>query len=129
MTDFHPTIVSDKYVPTINFYEDFFGFVATVEKEGFTLLQDISNASNRIAIFDTTHECVAERVNPVQGLILNLPVEDVRVKFDALYMEGLEFYKEFGTDIYGRQHFVVYDPSGVLVNVHEAVEVSDFEPA
>ena len=57
MTDFHPTIVSDKYVPTINFYEDFFGFVATVEKEGFTLLQDISNASNRIAIFDTTHEC------------------------------------------------------------------------
>lgn len=129
MTAFHPTIVSDKYVPTINFYEDFFGFVATVEKEGFTLLQNISNPGSRIAIFESSHECVADRVSPVQGLILNLPVEDVRTKYDALYMEGLDFYKELGTDIYGRKHFVVYDPSGVLVNVHEAVEVSDFEPA
>ena len=129
MTDFHPTIVSDKYVQTINFYEDFFGFVVTVEKDGFTLLQKATNPSNRIAIFDSSHECVEGRVNPVQGLILNMPVDDVRSKYDALYMEGLDLYKELGTDIHGRKHFVVYDPSGVLVNVHEAVEVSDFEPA
>lgn len=129
MTAFHPTIVSDKYVPTINFYEDYFGFVATVEKDGFTLLQKANNPGIRIAIFDASHECVAERVNPVQGLILNIPVEDVRSKYDTLYMEGLELYKELGVDIHGRKHFVVCDPSGVLVNVHDAVEVSDFEPA
>jgi uncharacterized glyoxalase superfamily protein PhnB len=129
MTNFHPTIVSGKYVPTINFYEDYFGFVATVEQEGFTLLQKANKPGDRIAVFDAAHECVAERVNPVQGLILNMPVDDVRKIYDLLYMEGLDIYKDLGTDIHGRQHFVVYDPNGVLVNVHEAVEVSPFEPA
>lgn len=129
MTDFHPTIVSDKYVPTINFYEDYFGFVPTIEKDGFTLLQKHDNPHQRIAVFDASHECVEGRVMPVQGLILNVAAENLKSAYDTLYMEGLELYKDLGTDIHGRKHFVVYDPNGVLVNVHEAVEVSDFEPA
>jgi uncharacterized glyoxalase superfamily protein PhnB len=124
MTNFHPTIVSEKLGPTVNFYEDYFGFVATLEQDGFTLLQKEANPNDRIAIFDKTHQCVTGRVNTVQGLILNIAVDDVKKTYDALYMEGLEIYKEYGTDIHGRKHFVVFDPNGVLINVHENVEVA-----
>jgi uncharacterized glyoxalase superfamily protein PhnB len=124
MTNFHPTIVSEKFIPTVNFYEDYFGFIVTLEQDGFTLLQKEASPGDRIAIFDKTHQCVEGRVKPVQGLILNIAVDDVKEKYDALYMEGLEIYKEYGLDIHGRKHFVVYDPNGVLINVHEAVEVA-----
>jgi hypothetical protein len=39
-------------------------------------------------------------------------------------MEGLELYKEFGTDINGSRHFVVYDPNGILVNVTEGQKLA-----
>jgi len=128
MALFHPTIVSGKHIATVNFYEDYFDFIPVVEEDGFTLLRNPALEGERIAIFDASHECI-KGVDPVQGLILNIPVEDLSKKHDMLYMEGLEFFKDMGTDIYGRKHFVVYDPNGVLVNVHEAVEVPQLEPA
>lgn len=128
MPHFHPTIISDKLVPTVNFYEDYFDFVPAVEKDGYTLLHKDGQHCERIEIFDASHKCVTGQQS-VQGLILNIAVEDVRSKFEALYMEGLDMFKEFGTDIHGRNHFVVYDPNGVLVNVHEAVEVAPFAAA
>ncbi|HEU4838532.1 MAG TPA: VOC family protein [Micavibrio sp.] len=127
MTVFHPTIVSSKLIATVNFYEDYFDFVPVVEEDGYTLLCTPDLHGGRIAIFDTRHRRVKD-VQPVRGLILNIPVEDVRGKYDLLYMEGLEFLKEPGTDIHGRKHFWVRDPNGVIVNVHEAVEVSALEP-
>ncbi len=123
MPNFHPTIISDKLVPTVNFYEDYFEFIPALEKDGYTLLRKDGKHCERIEIFDATHKCVCGE-QTVQGLILNIAVEDVRSKFDALYMEGLEMFKEFGTDIHGREHFVVYDPNGVLVNVHAAIEIA-----
>ncbi len=124
MTYFHPSIVSDKLVPTINFYEDYFDFIPVIEEAGFTLLRRLGKSDERIAIYDAAHKCVEGRVQLVRGVILNMAVDDVQAAYDALYMEGLEIYKEPGTDIHGRKHFVVYDPNGILVNVHEAVDVA-----
>lgn len=128
MGSFYPTIISKKMIATVNFYEDHFDFVPVVEEEGFTLLRNPELEDVCISIFEAGHKCI-KGVQPVQGLILNMPVEDVRKKYDMLYMEGLDIFKEFGTDLHGRRHFVVCDPNGVLVNVHEAVDVAAFEPA
>ncbi len=123
MGRFHATLVSDKLVDTVNFYEDFFGFVATIEKDGYTLLQKRDDPEMCIAVFDTNHQCV-EEVSPVQGLILNLGVPNVKDLYDHLYMEGLEFFKDFSTDkIHGGPHFIVRDPNGVLINVIEPLEM------
>jgi hypothetical protein len=118
MASFYPTIVSQCMVSTVNFYEDYFGFVPAIEKEGYVLLRQEQNPAACIAVFDKTHRCVNNVVEPVRGVIVNIVVNDVKEKFDALYMEGLDFYKEFGTDINGNDHFVVYDPNGILINVH-----------
>ncbi len=119
MAHFYPTLVTDKAVRTINFYEDYFGFVPTFEKEGYALLQNEKNPDTCIAVFDTQHSCVASLEQSVQGVILTLAVDDIEETYDNLYMEGLELFKEFGTDIHGSRHFVVYDPNGILVNIIE----------
>lgn len=118
MGRFHTTLISSKLIETVNFYEDHFGFVPVVEKEGYYLLQKHDDADLMIAVFDADHPCV-NTVSPVQGMILNLTAEDVTTLYDYIYMEGLEIYKALGHDIHGQKHFVVFDPNGVLINVFE----------
>lgn len=122
MGRFHATLISDKMVDTVNFYEDFFGFVPVIEQERYVLLQRLDDPSLRIAVFDSAHPCIST-VSPSKGVILNLCTVDVKACYDELYMEGLELYKEYGTDVHGKHHFVVIDPNGVLVNVCEPVEI------
>jgi uncharacterized glyoxalase superfamily protein PhnB len=119
MGSYYPTLVSNEFVKTVNFYEDHFGFVPEEEQEGYALLQKPNSSGDRLAIFDTAHECVRGRVSPAQGVVLNIPVEDADEAFDELYMEGLPFYETLGQDVHGKRHFVVCDPNGVLINVHE----------
>lgn len=123
MKNLYPTLVSDKFVETINFYEDFFGFAPLVEQEGYALLQQKDNADMRLAVFDVNHKCVSDRVQPVQGVILSLAVDNVEHLYNELFMEGLEMYKDLGQDVNDRRHFVVYDPNGVLINVSEPLEM------
>lgn len=122
MVGFHATLISDKMIETVNFYEDFFGFVPVIEQERYVLLYKKDDPSLRIAVFDSAHPCIYT-VAPTQGVILNLWSSHVKSLYDDLYMEGLEMYKELGTDVHGNNHFVVIDPNGVLVNVCEPVEV------
>lgn len=118
MGSFYPTLVSDQLVKTVNFYEDHFGFVPTIEREGFVLMHQRANPENCLAVFSRAHECMSEVEIPVSGLIVNIVDNDVRSKYDDLYMEGLSFHRELGKDLVGADHFVVYDPNGIMVNVH-----------
>ena len=122
MPYFHPSLVSNKLVETVNFYEDFFGFVPVIEQDGYVLLAKEGNPDMRLAVYDVGHQCVAAKVAPTQGVILNLPVRDVQKAYDELYMEGLDMFKGLGDDANGQRHFVVYDPNGVLINVVEPKE-------
>jgi uncharacterized glyoxalase superfamily protein PhnB len=119
MARFYPTLVSDKMVSTINFYEDFFGFVPMVEQDGYALLQSMADPETCIAVFAADHKCVAQLHQCVSGLIITIAVDNIDDVYNELYMEGLELYKEFGVDVHGDRHFVVYDPNGILVNVTE----------
>ncbi len=118
MSPFYPTLVSTRMVDTVNFYEDYFGFEPVVEQEGYILMRRRGNPEVCIAVFDSKHHCVSNVVPNVQGVIVNIIEEDVKGKYDDLYMEGLEIYKDLGSDINGNDHFIVYDPNGIMVNIH-----------
>lgn len=122
MSPLYATLVTRDFASTVNFYEDFFGFAASVEQEQYAFLESPDNAANAIAVFDARHPCVDGQLAPVQGVILNIASHDVLGMYDYLYMEGVEVFKEPGTDVHGRKHFVVYDPNRVLVNVYEPSE-------
>lgn len=125
MAPFYPTLVSDCLVDTVNFYEDYFGFEAVIEQDGYVLLRHANHADVCIAVFDSKHDCVSKLVTSAQGVIVNIIDDDVKAKYDDLYMEGLDFYKEYGRDINGKEHFVVYDPNGTLLNVHAPLNTDD----
>lgn len=118
MIPFYPVLVSDQHVETVNFYEDYFGFVPSVEKEGYTLMQQKGENGICIAVIDSSHESVAEKVAPVKGLILSIGVDDILTAYDTLYMEGLDMFMSVSEGIHGQTRFVVTDPNGVLVNVY-----------
>lgn len=122
MAPFYPTLVSDHLVTTVNFYEDHFDFVPAFETDKYVLLQKKGDPEVCIAVFDSSHVCVAEYGHSVQGLIVNIVQENVQSKYDDLYMEGVEIFKDLGKDIHGAEHFVVYDPNGILVNVHAPLQ-------
>ncbi len=119
---FHPTIVSDKVSHTVNFYEDHFEFVPTIEQDGYVFMQNKDRPEMCIAVVDVNHECIRnESVKPVQGLILNFPVADVNETFNALYFEGLDIQQEPKENKLGSRHFIVRDPNGVLICLAQAV--------
>jgi catechol 2,3-dioxygenase-like lactoylglutathione lyase family enzyme len=128
MGRFDATLISERLVETVNFYEDFFGFVPVIEKEGYVSLRKHDDEDMCITVFDTNHKCV-ENMPSVQGVILNFSVHDAKAAYDHFYMEGLDFYKEYGTDVNGHQHFVVKDPNGVLINIIETAKTKQLEPA
>ena len=121
MANFYPVLVSEQIVDTINFYEDYFGFVPAFEQDDYALLQNQKNPDSRIAVYDAKHKCVSKLEQSVQGGILALEVDDIEDTYNTLYMEGLEMYKHMGIDVQGNRHFVVYDPNRVLINVVEGI--------
>ncbi len=118
MTLFYPTLVTDRFAETVSFYEDHFGFMPAIEQDGYVLLKCARSPEMCIAVFDVNHACVTDVVPSVRGVIVNIIIDDVKAKFDELYMEGLSIYSEVKKDINGNDHFIVYDPNGILVNVH-----------
>lgn len=115
---FYPILMTDKYVETINFYEDFFDFAVETETDTFTILRHKEHDKVRIAVVATEHEEIpTTHVKLVQGLILNFPVSDIVDAYERYYMKGLEIKTKPKLSPYGRRHFMVEDPNGVLIDV------------
>lgn len=125
MVSSYPTIVSDRLVSTVNFYEDYFDFVPTIEQDGYVLLKKGTRPDACIAVYDPASKaCKHATVLSGKGVIVNIVEEDVKAKFDALYMEGIEIAQDLAEDINGNEHFIVYDPNGIMVNVHAPMTLS-----
>ncbi|MFA5592721.1 MAG: VOC family protein [Micavibrio sp.] len=120
MSLLYTSLVAADFIETVNFYEDYFGFAPVVEQESYVFMQDPENPVNAIAIFAQDHPCLKGRMMPSNGVILNIASHDIAGMYDHLYHEGVDVFKEPGTDIEGRKHFVISDPNGILVNIYDA---------
>ena len=124
MNKFYPTLVSEKFVATINFYEDFFGFVPAVEQDGYALMQSSENPSLCFALIDKNHGSALLPKASSEALIINVVVPDVKSKYDDLYMEGLEIRQDITKDHNGCDHFIVSDPNGIMINIHAPLDLA-----
>jgi uncharacterized glyoxalase superfamily protein PhnB len=72
-----------------------------------------------LAIVDAAHPTVPDgHRSAVSGLILNFEVDDVDADYRRL-IEGAELEPtlELRSEAFGQRHFILADPSGVLVDV------------
>lgn len=124
LSSFYPVLCSDRIAETTAFYRTYFGFEVVFEADWYVSLRKPGERSYELAIVDAAHPTIPEAYRkPVGGLLLNFEVEDV----DATYAElvdgaGLDPVLPLRSEEFGQRHFIVADPSGVLVDVITEIE-------
>ena len=120
----YPIVCTEKFVQTVAFYEDYFGYSPAFEMEGFVILKREDWDEMYLAVIDSTHEAIPEQYQrAVSGMILNMPVKDVGAAYQELYWEGLNIVSEPEAVLCGRKHFFVEDPNGILIDIAENVAI------
>jgi catechol 2,3-dioxygenase-like lactoylglutathione lyase family enzyme len=122
LSSFYPVIQTDKVSETTAFYVEHFGFTVVFEAEWYVSLRRDRNdrgPSYELAILDHSHPTIPEGYRkPVAGLLLNFEVEDVDAEYERLVeAAGLAPKLEIRSETFGQRHFIVADPSGVLIDV------------
>lgn len=114
----YPIICTDKYVQTVNFYEDHFDFAPEFELKDFVILKRKDYEDCYIAIISSDNQILPEKyMKTVSGMILNYPTKDVRATYQQMYWEGLNIISEPVETPCLRKHFFVEDPNGILIDV------------
>jgi catechol 2,3-dioxygenase-like lactoylglutathione lyase family enzyme len=116
LSSFYPVICTDQLAESKDFYVRLFGFEVTFEAGWYVSLR---RGSHELALLDHTHPTLpAAHRRPVAGLLLNFEVDDVDAEWGRLVEgEGLVPELTLRDEDFGQRHFIVADPSGVLVDV------------
>ncbi|MFD9887067.1 VOC family protein [Streptomyces alboflavus] len=119
LTGFYPVICTARLTDSRDFYTRLLGFETTFEADWYVSLRRPGDSPFELALLDHTHPTIPEAYRrPAQGLLLNLEVEDVDAEWERLVVrEGLTPALELRSEDFGQRHFIVADPSGVLVDV------------
>lgn len=121
-----PVICTDRFVETVDFYEDVFGLVPVAEVDGYARLQHPDNPALMLAIMDVKYEAIPEKSRkPTQGMILPFEAVNLSKVFETVYHEGLEIIKEPTRLDFGGSYFLVADPyNDVVIQVFSTEEIS-----
>lgn len=117
LTSFYPVLCSSRLAETQRFYTEHFDFATTFVADWYVSLRRPDGVE--LALLDPTHPTLpaGHRV-PVQGVLLNLEVDDVDAEWERLVVRGaLRPELELRDEDFGQRHFIVADPDGVLVDV------------
>jgi catechol 2,3-dioxygenase-like lactoylglutathione lyase family enzyme len=119
LTSFYPVIGTSRLPEAHEFYTRHFGFETTFEADWYVSLRRPGPPSYELALLDHTHPTVPDGYRrPVGGLLLNFEVADVDAEWERLVVRaGLRPELELRSEPFGQRHFIVADPSGVLIDV------------
>lgn len=125
INSFYPILMTNQVAATRDFYTQHFGFQITFEADWYVSLK-AADGRFELAIIAHDHETVVrEYQKPVQGLLLNMEVEDADAEYDRLIKKaGLPLRRELLTEDFGQRHFATSDPNGVLIDVIQIVPPS-----
>jgi catechol 2,3-dioxygenase-like lactoylglutathione lyase family enzyme len=126
-TSFYPVICTTRLRESHEFYTRLFGFTTTFEADWYVSLRRAGTPSYELALLDHTHHTVPEAYRrPVQGLLLNIEVTDVDAEWERLVVQGgLTPELELRSEPFGQRHFILADPSGVLIDVITPIPPGD----
>jgi uncharacterized glyoxalase superfamily protein PhnB len=125
LTSYYPVICTANLAETRTFYETHFDFAPAFESDWYVHLSSRSDSRVNLAILDHTHETIPEGYRkPAQGLLINFEVEDVDAAYEKAQQAGLDIRLSLRDEAFGQRHFIVADPSGVLVDVIKPIPPS-----
>ena len=118
LNSFYPVICTDRVTETADFYVRNFGFEVTFDAGWYVSLRR-ADTGHELAMVASDHPTIPDGYrSAAAGLILNFEVDDVDAEYRRLVTDGgLEPKLELRSESFGQRHFIVPDPSGVLVDV------------
>ncbi|MEV0251391.1 VOC family protein [Nocardia sp. NPDC050712] len=120
LSSFYPVLGTGKIAEARDFYTEWLGFEILFEADWYiSLRRQQGGKSYELALLDYTHPTVpAAYRKPVQGLLLNFEVDDVDAEWERMVVRGgLKAELEIRSEGFGQRHFIVADPSGVLLDM------------
>lgn len=125
MNSLFPVLCTESVSESHSFYKNLFGMQAAFEIDWYVQLQSPDNNSIQIAFVKTDHPSVPERFQDMPaGTIVTLEVEDADRYYSKAKELGLVIEVPLRDEPWGQRHFMVVDPSGVLVDVVKLIEPS-----
>ncbi|QLY33104.1 VOC family protein [Nocardia huaxiensis] len=127
LSSFYPVVGTTELAASRDFYTKWFGFDITFEADWYiSLRRTDGERSFELALLDHTHPTIPDGYRkPVQGLLLNFEVDDVDAEWERMVVQGgLKAELPIRSEEFGQRHFIVADPSGVLIDV-----ISEIAPA
>ncbi|MCW0234469.1 MAG: VOC family protein [Ferrovibrio sp.] len=126
LTSYYPVICTAALAETRAFYEAHFDFAAAFESDWYVHLTSRSDSRVHLAILDHSHPTIPEGYRkPAQGMLLNFEVEDVDAAYEKARKSGLDIRLTLRDEVFGQRHFILADPSGVLVDVIKPIAPSE----
>jgi catechol 2,3-dioxygenase-like lactoylglutathione lyase family enzyme len=123
VSSFYPVICTHAVPETRDFYVRHFGFSVVFEADWYVSMR---RGDLELALVAADHPTIPEGFRqPVTGLLLNIEVDDVDDEYRRLVEEGgLKPALSLRSEAFGQRHFILADPSGVLVDVITEIEPS-----
>ncbi|MBW0116419.1 VOC family protein [Pseudonocardia abyssalis] len=117
LTSMYPVLCTSRIRESQAFYTGMLGFETVFEADWYVSLRRPDG--QELALLDQDHPTVPDAYRkPVQGLLLNVEVTDVDAEWERMVVRGgLVPEQELRSEDFGQRHFIVADPSGVLIDV------------
>ncbi|MEV4221186.1 VOC family protein [Nonomuraea sp. NPDC049725] len=124
LSSYYPVICTDKVAESRDFYVERFGFEVTFEADWYVSLR---RGAYELALLDHAHPTLPEAYRKrAAGVLLNFEVADVDAEWRRLVVDGgLKPELELRSEDFGQRHFIVADPTGVLIDVITNIEPTE----
>lgn len=119
LTSFYPVICTERVLESCDFYTEHLGFETIFKADWYVSLRRPGPPPFELAFLQYDHPSMpaAYRAS-ARGMLLNFEVEDVDAEWERLVVQaGLSPEVELRSEDFGQRHFIVADPSGVLIDV------------
>lgn len=125
ITGYYPVLLVDDVGKAAAFYETHFGFKALFTSGWYVHLQQADHPSVNLAFVSRDHETIPEGCRkPAAGMLINFEVDDPDEIYDRLRVAGVPVLRTLRDEDFGQRHFIVADPSGVMVDVIKPIPPS-----
>lgn len=127
LKSFYPVMLTAKLEESKDFYARYFGFEVTFQSDWYISLRRPGDPTYELALLEPNHPTVPSAYREAaRGLILNFEVDDVDAEYERLVNKaGLPALKTLTSETFGQRHFIIADPSGVLIDVITEIPMTD----
>ncbi|WP_053377165.1 VOC family protein [Paenibacillus sp. FJAT-27812] len=129
---FYPVVMTQTVAESAAFYQRYFGFEVVYESDWYVSLRSgagDNGLSYELALLDAGHPTIpAAYRKRAEGLILNMEVDNVNSEYQRLVIDAkLTLEQDIRDEDFGQRHFILSDPSGVLIDVIEMIPPTEEE--